>query len=90
MQENNNNKPNFKVIAFADNKDGTKIFCRLAMDKKTLIKGFYDFDKELFFITEYVKRNFTNGVGRNTAKKILKEILEQDYDWTLNVQNDTR
>ena len=79
--EDNNNK--FKVFTFASNKDGTKIFCRLALNKKTLIKGFYDFNKEKFYITEYVKNNFTNGIGKNTARKKLKEILLIDYDWDL-------
>ncbi len=80
----------FKVIAFADNQDGSKIFCRLTMDKKTLVKGFYDFNKELFFITEYVKRNFIEGVGKNKARRILKEILEIDYDWILADSTNTK
>ena len=79
--EDNNNK--FKVFAFASNKDGTKIFCRLALNKKTLIKGYYDFNKEKFYITQYVKENFIDGIGKNTARKKLKEILEQDYDWEM-------
>ena len=77
------NTPKYKLITFASNKDGSKIFCRLAMNKKTLIKGFYDFNKENFFITEYVKKNFINGIGKNTAKKILKEILEEDFNWEM-------
>ena len=84
------NTPKYKLITFASNKDGSKIFCRLAMNKKTLIKGFYDFNKDNFFITEYVKKNFINGIGKNTAKKILKEILEVDYDWTLEDTTSTR
>ena len=74
---------NFKLITFASNKDGTKIYCRLALNKKTLIKGYYDFNKEKFFITDYVKKNFINGIGKNTAKNKLKELLEIDYDWNL-------
>jgi hypothetical protein len=77
----NNNK--FKLITFASNEDGTKIYCRLALNKKTLIKGYYDFNKEQFIITDYVKQNFIQGIGKNTAKKKLKELLEQDYDWNL-------
>ena len=74
---------NFKLITFASNKDGTKIYCRLALNKKTLIKGYYDFNKEKFFITDYVKKNFINGIGKNTAKNKLKALLEIDYDWNL-------
>jgi hypothetical protein len=80
-QPQENNK--FKLITFASNKDGTKIYCRLAHNKKTLIKGYYDFNKEQFIITDYVKQNFIQGIGKNTAKKKLQELLEQDYDWNL-------
>lgn len=79
--EYNNNK--FKVFAFASNKDGTKIFCRLALNKKTLIKGYYDFNKEKFYITQYLKNNFINGINKKIAYNKLKEILEQDFDWEL-------
>ena len=29
------------------------------------------------------QQNFIQGIGKNTAKKKLKELLEQDYDWNL-------
>ena len=74
---------NFKLFAFASNEDGSKIFCRLAYKKKTMLKGFYDFDKEKFFITSYVKGNFVRGIGKNTIKNALIEILHLDYDWEL-------
>jgi hypothetical protein len=73
----------FKLFAFASNKDGSKIFCRLAYKKKTMAKGFYDFDKEKFFVTSYVKSNFVRGIGKNTVKKKLIEILRLDYDWEM-------
>lgn len=71
----------FKLITFASNEDGTRIFCRFALNKKTLIKGYYDFNKEKFIITDYIKQNFINGIGKNAARKKLIEILNQDYDW---------
>ena len=73
----------FKLFAFASNKDGSKIFCRLAYKKKTMAKGFYDFDKEKFFVTSYVKSNFVRGIGKNTIKKELIELLRLDYDWEM-------
>ena len=73
----------FKLFAFASNKDGSKIFCRLAYKKKTIAKGFYDFDKEKFFVTSYVKSNFVRGIGKNTVNKKLIEILRLDYDWEM-------
>ena len=73
----------FKLFAFASNHDGSKIYCRLAYNKKTMAKGFYDFNKEKFFITNYVKSNFVRGIGRDTIKKKLIEILKLDYDWEI-------
>lgn len=73
----------FKLFAFASNEDGSKVFCRLAYKKKTMAKGFYDFDKEKFFVTNYVKSNFVRGIGKNTVKKKLIELLRLDYDWEM-------
>lgn len=73
----------YNFFTFASNKDGSKIFCRLAYKKKTVVKGFYDFDKGKFVITDYVKSNFEKGVRRNTVKKKLEEILLEDYDWEI-------
>ena len=51
--------------------------------KKTMVKGFYDFDKEKFFVTKYVKSNFVQGIGKNIVKKNLIELLNIDYDWNM-------
>jgi hypothetical protein len=48
-----------------------------------MAKGYYDFDKEKFFVTNYVKKNFERGIGKNTINKNLKEILNIDYDWEM-------
>ena len=77
------NMSNYKVFTFATNPSGSKIFCRMAYHKKTVAKGFYDFDREKFFITSYLKQNFPQGVGRNSIKKYFKVILLLDYDWEL-------
>lgn len=74
--------PKFKFIPFAANKNGTKIFCRLICDKKNVLKGFYDYNKEQFIITKYIEENFTKDITRNKVKKALKENLI-DYDWNL-------
>ena len=73
----------FKLITFATNKDGTRIYCRLALNKKTLIKGYYDYKQDKFFIQEYVKSNFVDGIGKNTCRQKLKELLLFEYDWEL-------
>lgn len=74
---------NFKLFAFASNSNGNKIFCRLAYNKKTISKGYYDFDKEKYFITDYNKKNFPQNMGKNKIKEILNELLKTEYDWEL-------
>ncbi len=73
----------FKLFPFATNKSGSKVFCRLAYKKKTVLKGFYDFDKDKFFITDYIKQHFPQGTGKPTIKQILRFYLSIDYDWEL-------
>ena len=73
----------YNFFTFAANKGGSKIFCRLTYKKKTVLKGYYDFDKSKFIITDYVKTNFEKGVGKNIIKKKLEEILSEDYDWEI-------
>ena len=73
----------FKLFPFTTNKDGSKIFCRLAYKKRTVLKGFYDYNRDRFLITDYVKTNFPRGTGRPTIKRILKFYLAIDYDWEL-------
>ncbi len=78
--DNNND---FKLIAFASNKSGNRIFCRLIHKKQTMLKGYYDFNQEKFFVTKYVKSNFIQGIGKNTIKKHLIELLDIEYDWKM-------
>jgi hypothetical protein len=77
------NKPSFKFITFAANENGDKIFCRLTLNNKTVLKGLYDFDKEKFIIKKYIKENFIKGIGKKTILKTLKDILKYDYDWEI-------
>ena len=72
----------FKFGLIGTNNNGTKIFARLTYDKHTLLRGFYDFDKEKFIIMKYLDDNFPQGITRTKAKKELKENL-MDYDWNL-------
>jgi hypothetical protein len=74
---------NFKLVTFASNDDGNKIFCRLTYKKKTVAKGYYDFEKEKFFITKLIKTNFIDNLQENIVKDKLIEILKIDYDWNL-------
>ena len=72
----------FKFGLIGTNNSGTKIFARLTYDKHTLLKGFYDFDKEKFVIMKYLDNNFPQGITRKKTKNALKDNL-LDYDWNL-------
>ena len=48
-----------------------------------MAKGYYDFEKEKFFITKLIKTNFIDNLQENIVKDKLIEILKIDYDWNL-------
>ena len=76
-------KFNLKLVG--TNKDGSRIFAVLTYGKKRLLKGFYDFDTENFTILNYYKKNFTEGIGKGTVNKVLKNILEVDRNWNVKL-----
>ena len=78
----------YDLIAFASNRNGNKIFCRFTHNKKNLIKGFYDFNKELFYVTKILYSNLkTEQIEESIAFKELSDILLIEYDWILYQKN---
>ena len=73
----------FKLNTIGNNESGSRIFCKLSCEKRNVLKGFYDFDLEKFIITKYMHDNFPQGLSKNKIRKILKEILLNEYDWEL-------
>lgn len=73
----------FKLNTIGNNESGSRIFCKLSCEKRNVIRGFYDFDLEKFIITKYMYDNFPQGLSKNKIRKILKEILLNEYDWEL-------
>lgn len=75
----------YNLITFASNRQGNKIFCRFTCNKSNIIKGFYDFDKELFFITHIIKSNLQKEqISQETAINEINDHLLINYDWILN------
>ena len=72
-----------KLILVAANKNGNRIFAKLLINNKNIIKGYYDFKLEKFFITKYIKHNFPKNITKQNAKQILKELLKINHDWKL-------
>lgn len=64
--------------------DGEKIYCALKCDKKTVIKGFYDFNIHKFIILNFYKNKLPEGITPLKILQDFKSILEIDYDWELN------
>ena len=75
--------PKYKFSTIGANENGSKIFCKLALDKHNLLRGYYDFDKEKFIVIKYLYHNFPQGVTKNEIKKALKKMLLLNYDWEL-------
>ena len=73
----------FKLILVGTNEDGTKIYANLKYNKKTILKGFYSFDNELFIVFKYLDKNIPNGLSRNKIRKQLRMELLNDYDWEM-------
>ena len=74
----------FKLIPFASNKSGNRIFCRFSANNSTLVRGVYDFNLERFIILKYVKTNMIKmQMGKKYIKSKLRNILLIDYDWEL-------
>ena len=74
----------YDLITFASNRNGSKIFCRFTCNKKNLIKGFYDFDKELFYVTKILYSNLKKEqIEESIVLKELSDALLTEYDWML-------
>ena len=72
-----------KLIANGANKDGSRIFCKLTLNGKNVVKGYYDFNKEKFMVIKYMEANFPKTMTKNKIRKTLKEELYIIYDWNL-------
>lgn len=72
-----------RLLLFASNPEGTKIFFHLKRKGKKLVKGFFDFDKDKAIIEKYYKTNFPDGVNRKEIKECLKQRLMLDRNWEL-------
>ena len=71
-----------KFATIGANEDGTKIFCKMAIDKRNVLRGFYDFNLEKFIIIKYFYTKFPKGMSKKMVKKELKNEL-LNYDWEL-------
>jgi len=76
-----------KLNLVASSEDGNKIYCLYKIDKKIIARGFYDFNRDTFVVTEFYKNKLE---PEQTIKSIitsLKEFLLINFDWELKHTN---
>ena len=72
-----------KISTIAASEDGNRIYCLFKQDNKTIAKGYYDFEKESFFITEFYTKKLPEGETPKQAIETFKHLLDLDFDWNL-------
>ena len=76
-----------KLSLVASSEDGNKIYCLYKIDNKIIARGFYDFNRDSFVVTEFYKNKLE---PEQTIKSIiisLKEFLLINFDWELKHTN---
>lgn len=64
-------------------KEGDKIYAILKANKKTLFRGFHDFNISKFIITKCIYKNLPENQTIYNMLKIFQEKLLLEYDWNL-------
>lgn len=72
-----------KISTIATSEDGDRIYCLYKEDSDTLAKGFYDFIKENFILTEFYTKKLKEGQTPREVIMNIKRTLDVDYDWEL-------
>lgn len=73
----------YKLVLFAANEDGTRIYALLKHKKKNLVKGFYDFNIDKFIVMKYFKDNFPQGQTKDKIKEKLRKLLMIERNWEM-------
>lgn len=72
-----------KICTVATSEDGERIYCLYKQGGETMAKGFYDFSRHTFIITEFYTRKLTPDQSVEEVIKEMKFTLDVDFDWTL-------
>ena len=72
-----------KICTVATSEDGDRIYCLYKQGGDTMAKGFYDFNKHTFIITEFYTRKLPPDQTVEEAIKEMKYTLDVDFDWEL-------
>ena len=72
-----------KICTVATSEDGDRIYCLYKHGGDTMAKGFYDFNKHTFIITEFYTRKLPPDQTVEEVIKEMKYTLDVDFDWEL-------
>ena len=72
-----------KICMIGATDDGDRIFCLYKQGTETLARGYYDFNKSSFIITEFYTKKLTPGQTPKDVIKEMKTTLDLNYDWEL-------
>lgn len=72
-----------KIAMVAASEDGDRIYCLYKQNGESLVKGFYDFDKHTFIVTEFYTKKMQQDQTPRSIILALKELLRIDFDWEL-------
>ena len=72
-----------KICTVATSEDGDRIYCLYKQGGNTMAKGFYDFNKHAFIITEFYTRKLPPDQTVEDVIKEMKYTLDVDFDWEL-------
>ena len=72
-----------KICTVATSEDGDRIYCLYKQGGDTMAKGFYDFNKHTFIITEFYTRKLPPDQTVEEVIKEMKFVLDVDFDWEL-------
>ena len=72
-----------KICTVATSEDGDRIYCLYKEGGETMAKGFYDFNKHTFIITEFYARKLTPDQTVEGVINEMKFVLDVDFDWEL-------
>ena len=72
-----------KICTVATSEDGDRIYCLYKQGGDTMAKGFYDFNKHTFIITEFYTRKLTPDQTVEEVINEMKYTLDVDFDWEL-------
>ena len=72
-----------KIGMVAASEDGDRIYCIYKQQGDTLLKGFYDFDRHTFIITEFYTKKLQPEQTPRDVILAFKELLNVDFDWEL-------